>query len=146
LYLGVIDASLVIKAILPNPDLVRCQTVLANIQGRQLIAPALWVYEITSVLTKAVHFGQLTSQEAKAALRQAMSLGVQVILPDETQANLAFDQTLRLRRAAAYDSFYLVIAEALEADFWTADRRLKQAFDRLAPAWLHTIDEAGLAS
>jgi hypothetical protein len=57
-------------------------------------------------------------------LHQVLALGVQIILPDETQAYLAFAQTLALKRAAAYASFYLVFAEALKAEFWTADRRL----------------------
>ena len=138
----VIDASLVIKAILPNPEFARCQAVLAQLQNRRLVAPALWIYEITSALAKAVHFEQLTASEARSALHQAMSLGVQVILPDETQAYLAFDQTLQLRRAAAYDSFYLATANALDADFWTADQRLVRSFQGKKPTWLHTLDEA----
>jgi predicted nucleic acid-binding protein len=138
----VIDASLVIKAILPNPELARCQAVLVHLQNRRLVAPALWVYEITSTLAKAVHFEQLTASEARAALHQAMSLGVQIILPDEIQAHLAFDQTLQLKRAAAYDSFYLATANALESDYWTADRRLVNSFQGKKPAWLHALDEA----
>jgi predicted nucleic acid-binding protein len=137
----VVDASLVIKAILPNPEFARCQAALAQLQNRRLVAPALWVYEITSTLAKAVHFGQLTASEGRLALHQAMSLGVQVILPDETQARLAFDQTLHLKRAAAYDSFYLATAQALEADFWTADQRLVNSFQGKKPTWLHALDE-----
>jgi predicted nucleic acid-binding protein len=135
--IAVIDASLVIKAILPNPEFARCQTVLAQLKDRRLIVPALWIYEITSALARA----QLTASEARSALHQAMSLGVQVILPGETQANLAFDQTLQLNRAAAYDSFYLATANALDADFWTADQRLVHSFQDNKPAWLHGIDE-----
>jgi predicted nucleic acid-binding protein len=139
--LVVVDSSLVLKAVLPNPDLERCQAVLALIEERQLLAPALWIYEIVSALTKAVHFGSLTPAEGKAALHQSLALGVQVILPDETQAALAYEGTLALKRAAAYDSFYLVVAEALNADFWTADRRLAGALAASRPSWLHTIDE-----
>jgi len=139
--IAVIDASLVIKAILPNPEFARCQAVLAQLKDRRLIVPALWIYEITSALAKAVHFKQLTASEARSALHQAMSLGVQVILPDETQANLAFDQTLQLNRAAAYNSFYLATANALDADFWTADQRLVHSFQGNKPAWLHGVDE-----
>lgn len=139
--IAVIDASLVIKAVLPNPEFARCQAVLAQLKNRRLIVPALWIYEITSALAKAVHFEQLTASEARSALHQAMSLGVQVILPDETQANLAFDQALQLNRAAAYDSFYLATANALEADFWTADQRLVHSFRGNKPAWFHGVDE-----
>lgn len=142
--LAVIDASLVIKAILPNPETSRCQAVLAQIQDRQLVAPALWVYEIASTLAKAVHFGQITAKEGEEFLHQAMALGVQIILPDETQAQLAYRQALKLKRASAYDSFYLVTAEALDADFWTADKRLVQSFQIKKPEWMHSIDEIAI--
>ncbi len=138
---AVIDASLVIKAILPNAELVRCQAVLARLQDRQLVAPALWIYEITSALAKAVHFEQLTPSEGEAALRQALSLGVQVILPDETQARLAFDQTLRLKRASACDSFYRITAGALGAELWTAGQALIRSFQERWPGWLHAAGE-----
>ncbi len=140
--LAIIDASLVIKAILPNPDLTRCQSILTRLIDRQLIAPALWIYEVTSALTKAVYFNLLTVSEGRAALDQAMALGVQVILPDMTQAHLSFDQTIRLNRVAAYDCFYLSTAEALNADLWTADKRIVSSFQNKKPDWLHYIDEA----
>jgi predicted nucleic acid-binding protein len=65
------------------------------LEHHQLAAPALWVYEITNVFTKAVHFVQITVEEAKDALEQIMALGVQIIPLDETQSNQAFDQTIR---------------------------------------------------
>jgi len=139
--LVVIDASLVLKALLPNPELERCQAVLADLGGAQLAAPALWVYEVTSTLTKAVHFKQLTVEEGKAALRQALALDVQLIAPDEAQSNLALDWMLRLKQAAAYDSFYLAIAETLDVPFWTADQRLVNVFQDHKPNWLHWIGE-----
>jgi predicted nucleic acid-binding protein len=137
----IIDASVVVKSILPNPDLSRCQAVLAQLHDTQLAAPALWVYEVTSTFVKAVHFGQITSDEGRAAIHQSMALGVQVILPDETQAMLAYDWSLKLQRASAYDSFYLALTQALDADFWTADGRLFRAMQERRPAWLHWIGE-----
>jgi predicted nucleic acid-binding protein len=139
--LAVIDASLAIKAILPNPDLNRCQAAMAHLQDAQMIVPALWVYEITSTFSKAVHWGQISTDEGREALHLALNLGVQVIPPDEIQCMLAFDWTLRLKRASAYDSFYLAIAEALQADFWTADQRLYNAFKENGLEWMHFIGE-----
>jgi predicted nucleic acid-binding protein len=52
---------------------------------------------------------------------------VRLVPPDAAQATLAYDWTLRLNRAAAYDSFYLALAETLGADLWTTDRRLSAA-------------------
>jgi len=137
----VIDASLVLKAILPNPDMTRCQAILEQLHDCQLVVPALWVYEVTSTLTKSVHFEQITEDEGKTALHQALELGVQIILPDEAQSDLAFEWTLQIKRASAYDSFYLAIAEALNADFWTADQRLVNAFQKQKPDWLHWVGE-----
>lgn len=137
--IAVIDASLVIKSILPNPELQACQALLSRLQDVQLVVPALWVYEITSTFAKAVHFDQITEQEGSAAIRQALALGVQVILPDETQSLLAYQWTLKLNRTAAYDCFYLAIAESLGADFWTADQRLYRALESGRLGWLHCL-------
>ena len=139
--IAIIDANLVIKAILPNPENAGCQAVLEHLNGVQLAAPALWVYEVTSTFAKAVHFGQITGEEGSTALHQALALGVQIIIPDETQCLLAYQWTLKLKLAAAYDSFYLAIAEALEADFWTADQRLFRSLELQKLKWLHWIGE-----
>jgi predicted nucleic acid-binding protein len=137
--IAIIDASLIIKAILPNEEHAACQAVLANLKEVQLAAPALWVYEVTSTFAKAVHFGQITKEEGQLAIHQAQTLGVQIIPPDEVQSLLAYQWTLKLNRGAAYDSFYLAIAEALEADFWTADRKLFQALEAERLGWLHWV-------
>ena len=139
--IAIIDASLVVKAILPNPEDAVCRAVLGRLQGVQLVAPALWVYEITSTFAKAVRFSQLTGEEGRAALNQAFALGVQIIFPDETQSLLAYQWTLKLNRAAAYDSFYLAIAEALDADFWTADQWLFRSLEAERLKWLHWSGE-----
>jgi predicted nucleic acid-binding protein len=47
--------------------------------------------------------------------------------PGEEQASRAFAWTRRLDRAAAYDSFYLALAEELNCDLWTVDHRLASA-------------------
>jgi predicted nucleic acid-binding protein len=141
--LVVIDASLIMKALLPTTETALCKAVLAHLQGAQFAVPTLWVYEVTSTLAKAVHFRQLTLDESKTVFRETLELGVQIIAPDELQSLLALDWTIRLKHAAAYDSFYLAIAEILEAPFWTADRRLFNSFQNDKPVWLHWIGEMG---
>jgi predicted nucleic acid-binding protein len=135
----VIDASVIVKAVLPNSEQERCQAVIAGIEDKQLVVPALWMYEVSSAFTKAVYFGQLTADEGRAALRQAMKLKVRVIVPDETLNALAFEWTQRLKRASVYDSYYLVVAESIGADFWTADQRLSHALEGVSLPWLHWI-------
>jgi predicted nucleic acid-binding protein len=127
----VIDAGFALGLVLPGPEQARLEAMAGGWRsaGVRLAAPALWFYEVTSALTKAVHFGALTEDEGRRALGLLAGLEVRLVPPDAPQAALAYDWTLRLRRAAAYDSFYLALAEALGADLWTTDRRLRAAVD-----------------
>ena len=97
--------------------------------GYEMHAPSRWVYELTSALCKTVHFGQITAQEGLRTLALAQRLGVRLVAPDDELVRSAFNWTLRLNRAAAYDSFYLALAEDLGCDLWTADRHLVRAVD-----------------
>lgn len=137
----IIDASIAIKAILPNPLQGHCQTLVQTFADIQPVAPTLWTYETTSAISKAVHFDQITENEGRLALEQVDALGVQLFVPDLEQSRIAFGWTRRLKRASAYDSFYLALAEALECDLWTADKRLFNALIDAQLEWLHWIEE-----
>jgi predicted nucleic acid-binding protein len=140
----VIDASIALKLVLPNPLRDQCRLVVADLvnEGFELVAPALWACETTSTLCKAVHFGHLAVDEGRQALAHLAALGVRLVAPDPAQNRRVFEWTLHLNRAAAYDSYYLALAEAIGGDLWTADRRLCQAVNR---AWVRYVDEGSLA-
>jgi predicted nucleic acid-binding protein len=72
----IIDASIAIKAILPNPLQGYCRALAQKFAEVQLVAPSLWTYETTSAIAKAVHFGQLIHHEGRQALEQVDALGV----------------------------------------------------------------------
>lgn len=139
--LVIIDASVAIKAILPNPLQENCRALVQTFAEIQPIAPALWVYETTSAISKAVFFEQLTESEGRQALEQVDALKMKLFVPDIEQNQIAFDWTLRLKRASAYDSFYLALAHELECDFWTADKRLFNALKDARFDWLRWIEE-----
>ena len=128
----VVDASLVFRLILPGPHQAEVQSLVAGwlTQDYEMYAPSLWVYELTSALCKTVQFGQVTAEEGARTLALALRLGVRLVAPDDELVRRAFEWTLRLDRAAAYDSFYLAVAEGLQCELWTADRRLHRAVDR----------------
>jgi predicted nucleic acid-binding protein len=128
----VVDASFAYRLILPGRQQAGFRSLVVQWlqDGHELVAPALWLYEITSALCKAVHFRELTPEEGDRALALARSLGVELISPDSDQARAAFHWTIRLNRAAAYDSFYLALAERLQCTLWTADRNLCNAVDQ----------------
>jgi predicted nucleic acid-binding protein len=137
----VLDASVAIKAILPNPLQGHCQALVKTFAEVQPISPALWAHETTSAIAKTVHFGQITEAEGRQALEQLATLGVQLFTPNLEQNQAAFDWTIRLKRAAAYDCYYLVLAQNLNCDFWTADSRLFNALKDERLKWLHWIEE-----
>jgi len=85
-----------------------------------------------------VHFGQLSSDIGRAGLRLAYQLGVDLYPPDEEMALKALAWTGRLGRAAAYDSFYLALAESLACELWTVDQRLVRA---AAQPWVKLVEE-----
>jgi len=137
----IIDASVAIKAILPNPLQGYCLALVQTFAEVQPVSPALWAYETTSAISKAIHFEQLTENEGRQALEKIEALGIRLFVPDIEQNRNAFDWTLRLKRASAYDSFYLALAQALKCDFWTADKRLYNALADAQFEWLHWIEE-----
>jgi predicted nucleic acid-binding protein len=134
----VVDASLAFKLILPGHQQAASQDLVTEWKhaGYGLWAPTLWVYEITSALCKVVHFGALTPDQGQRALILAQKLDVRPVPPDDTQVRKAFDWTMRLKCAAAYDSFYLALAETMECELWTADKRLRNAVDEPWVRWL----------
>jgi predicted nucleic acid-binding protein len=125
----VVDASLTIRLILPDPrrSALRAQMQRWLEDGYEWVAPDLWLYEMTTALCKAAFFGLITAEEAENSLPLVAELPVQLVAADAEQARLAFVWTQRLNRAAAYDSFYLALAESLGCELWTADRRLHHA-------------------
>ncbi len=125
----VIDAGVGYALSVADIDTTHLRSNIAELmnQGVKLCAPVLWRYELTSVFTKALHFGQLSELSAGRALELSGELAVTLFPPDDELVRQAYAWTLRLRRAAAYDSFYLALAQRLGCDLWTINQRLVRA-------------------
>ncbi len=123
-----LDASILIKLVVPEPD-SQLATVLwqQSIQTEwEIVAPALFWFEITAVLRKKVHRQLLTTAEGEQALRLALEADVQIISAHSLHQR-AWELATYFQRPTAYDTHYLALAEALRCDFWTADQRLFNA-------------------
>jgi predicted nucleic acid-binding protein len=131
----VVDASFAFRLILPGPQQDEYRSLVLEWleRGQRLVAPTLWVYEMTSALCEVVRFGGLTPEEGARALALALALDIELVPPDEDLVRSAFAWTQRLDRGAAYDSFYLALAERLDCPLWTADQRLCDAANE---AWV----------
>lgn len=135
----VIDASVAVKTVLPNQLQEHCLALIQSFIDVIPVAPALWAYETTSAITKAVYFKDLTPEEGNRALEQLDTLGVRPFLADVDHNLAAFEWTQKLNRASVYDSYYLGLAQALRCDFWTADRRLFNALQERQLDWVHWV-------
>jgi predicted nucleic acid-binding protein len=140
----VTDASFSLSIFLNHPFQKASLMVADTLKrkGMQMVAPSLWAYETTSSICKAVHFQMVTEDDAREIIALLEIMGVQLIPPDEGYNKRAFDLTLRLKRAAAYDSYYLALAESLKCDLWTADKRLYQVAQDNGMAWVRHVREA----
>jgi len=136
----VIDASFALRLFLPHPLRENVREILTGlvVQGYQLVSPMLWAYETTSGVSRAVYMKAILPDEARRLLNHLEDMQVLLVSPDEDQNNRALEWTLKLNRGAAYDSYYLALAETFGCDLWTADRRLYNAVDT---PWVRWIEE-----
>ena len=132
----IVDASFTLKMLLPNRLQPRLQAQMEEWQEKDipLFAPTLWLYEVTSTLAKWVHFRQISEETAEMFLDLALGLEISMIAPEESLCRNALRWTYRLKRASAYDSFYIALAESLHGELWTADRKLVRA---VGQDWIH---------
>lgn len=132
----VVDASCSLRILTPHPERAYFRALFDQWRqaGLTLCAPSLWIYEVTSAVTKLVRFDQITPAQGRRTVQLIQKSAIQLFEPDDLLIERAFAWTLQLKRAAAYDSFYLALAEQMKCDLWTADQRLANAANQ---PWVH---------
>lgn len=119
----VVDASVSLKWALDDEDGVPQAVALRDAafrDGVQMVAPSLWLYEITNGLVMAVRRGRLALELGAEALDHLLALEVRLADP---AARDIYEQALRYE-ITSYDAAYLALASVLEVPLWTGDRRL----------------------
>jgi predicted nucleic acid-binding protein len=118
-----LDASVVVRWLLghdANPI-----EALPDI-GRRVVAPSLMRYEVTNAIYQAVKAGGLTLPTAIELIDILLALPIEIV--DEPHLHgTALTIAQRHRSGAAYDAHYVALAQHLEAELWTADKRLYHA-------------------
>lgn len=125
----VFDASFTMPLFISDSRSAQALATLQTLQreGHAFLAPTLWTYEVTSLLRKLLHFEHISASEAETALDSMANFQIELIQPDLALARRAMVWSQRLKRASAYDSFYLALAEERGCDLWTADGKLANA-------------------
>jgi predicted nucleic acid-binding protein len=138
----IVDTSIVIKWVLYEPDSPLAQALLNEWINREteIRAPALLAYEITNSLYQKVRKGEITHKQANKALTRALKSDLVLDFSSGTVLNLkAMEFADRFRLPAAYDAYFLALAERQSCELWTADTRMWRAV-RGHLDWVHTLE------
>lgn len=123
---AVIDASVVIASLLPDePYRAAALRVLSRFltDTLELVTTSLLRYELANALLKAIRSGRIEPEAAFQAIKEFEVFSI----PEREVSSI---ETLRLANAyerSAYDAAYLALAQAEDAPFITADRKLYNA-------------------
>ena len=114
----VVDASVLAPALADGgTDGTR---VRARLRSEVIIGPDLLRIEVTSVLRRHSNYGQLTSEQADAAISDLLGFPI-TVFPTAPLLRRVWELRANL---TAYDGCYVALAEAADSVLLTADRRL----------------------
>jgi predicted nucleic acid-binding protein len=87
----------------------------------------------------------LTPRETDEVMRVVLQFGVQPVDEDEKLCLDALHWATRLNQRAAYDGFYVSLAQQLDAEFWTSDARLCTNARAARSDWVHHTGRVAVA-
>ena len=117
----VVDASVLAPALADAGDDGR--RFRDRFHGESLAGPDLLRIEVTSVLRRHASRGQLTAEQADAAIGDLLAFPIKVF-PTAPLLRRVWELRPNL---TPYDACYVALAEAVESVLITADRRLANA-------------------
>jgi len=137
----IVDANIAVWTTIPDPyGLGRAH--MRRITGGEVIVPGLWLYEVTSTLYR--HARGVAEGEAwlRRTLPTVLALADEIMPGNPELAVAAGEWANRLGQGAAYDAFYLALAEQLGAEFWTGDKRLYNRARQVGADFVRFVSEA----
>lgn len=134
-----VDANLVIRLVAdPADESIQYLWEQWDSERRQLAAPTLLYYEVANALHRYQKLGFMGAASVQLAFKAALALPLELHGEPDLHWR-ALDLANRLSLPAAYDAHYLALAELLEGEFWTADRRLARTVQSSLP-WVHLVE------
>mgnify|MGYP000403924507 CR=1 FL=1 len=124
-----VDASLVLKLVLREPDSELAEALFARWQADRvrLIAPVFCPVEVDSVIRRKSSTGdparRLSPEQAELAFQAVQMVPLRVV-EEPLQRHRAWELAKLLELPVVYDSHYLALAELRGCEFWTADEKL----------------------
>ncbi len=130
----VVDASVVLKWFLPEPDSAAADLLLEKFLNDEveLLAPDLMLVEVASALWKRVMIRkELSADEATLIYRDLLTLPFS-LSPSEIVADAALQIALK-HNHSVYDALYCALAIQRQCDFVTADQTLAHKLHSVFP-------------
>ena len=120
-----VDASFVVRLVTSSSETSPFMVLWEQWQSENasIIAPSLLDYEVTNVFHRLRRAEEISSEEAEASLRDALSLNID-LYGDRQLHEEALALAQKLSLPATYDAHYLALAQRFEANFYTADKKL----------------------
>ncbi len=137
----VVDANVAVALAISTPYSAQAHQQMKVWQDNEdeLLAPALWRYEVMTAIRKAAVLNIISPEKAEEALALIFALNIKQIPPNSRQYQNIYKWAVKLKQSQAYDAVYLALAEQLGAEFWTADKRLANRTKQLKLSWVHKI-------
>ena len=129
----VVDASLAVKWFADEEDSQKARALSRGWadSGIQIAAPHLMLAEVSNALHRKVVGGEIALESATGILENLGAHEIEFHNPPNIHAG-ALQIADRLDQGAVYDSIYLALAERLDCELWTADRRFYRAARRFS--------------
>jgi len=141
----VVDASFALKWVISEDYTDVAETLLNTweSEGRDIIAPNLFAYEVTNILYRKMRAkgSKFTYDEAYSGLERLFSIGVILRFSKEMSKN-AMKLADKYKLPATYDAHYLALASHENCEFWTADAKLWRAV-KADLDWVHCLGVTG---
>ena len=136
----VVDSNFVVKMLMKQPEsrfAITWREWESN--GTAIFAPALMPYEVTNAFWRFENAGTLSPDVVAELLGRMNDLQIELVTAGEIHLEaLAFVR--RFWESRAYDSHFLALAQFLDCDLWTSDKKLSNRVGRHLP-WVQFIDD-----
>ena len=136
----VIDANILFKLVIREDYSDQAQALYIETlsSGTPIYVPPHWAAELTHALYRLIRRRLISEEEGDQALGQFLQFPVQIMGVSELyERAFVFART---HTVSAYDSLYVVLAEMLNTELWTDDRRLLNSLEQAAP-WVRWIGD-----
>jgi len=120
-----VDASFIIRLVINNySDNIYSDTWQQWQDLKTIIvAPTLTMYEVSNGFYRYQRIGQITSNQTEDFLTEALNLDIQ-FYGDTNLHQEALVLANLYSLPATYDAHYLALAQRLQIELWTADKKL----------------------